>query len=545
MVANTADKPPVIILTVSKSFGEVDWILPVLVHLKEHHPGWRIITLFGHKLIHDFLLLNPALYREFARISSLNIVPQEIPSLFRDEIDASQVRIILKDYNEDQYCPFKNELERYCPHALVVSYPHSNHIFSNRATDPLRHCAAPDAYSYHDYFLLCSEHDLPYWSAYVDMAKIRTFGYPRYDSWWMERLLRDPGFVGGAEYRRAKTAARVFFHISRGAHPTYLDQGDYEYLLRSTLEEVLSYDDSLLLIKAHPRQDIDHLNRLLSGYDRSRWMVSGLHLLQLASLADVVISGWSSGILDALAVGRPVIEFWRFSGKDPDCRADTDGRPTTIYRELGLARPADSREELAALLREAVAEPDGDPWLRQRQAFRRLCKETDTASAAIAAFLLEEAGRRGREEDSDPGARPDALIETMIDHLTLLAEGGQEERAGQWLDFMIGQFPDDHRVLNNHGVLLFNRGDCNGAVDALVASLNRAPDYQEAAVNLAQILLALDRADDAAAIVLSFHRNLSGSGPRAAFLQTLHEQLGEESFAVVQQRLAARMEAGR
>jgi hypothetical protein len=534
-----SDKPPVIILIVSKSFGEVDWILPVLVHLKQQQPQWRIITLFGHKLIHDFLVLNTALYAEFSKISSLNIVPQEIGSLFRDEIEPGQVKMILKDYNEDQYCPFKTEVERFCPHALVVSYPHSNHIFSNRATDALRHCATPDAYSSHDIFLLCSDHDIPYWSAYVDVAKIRTFGYPRYDGWWVDRLLAAPGLADSPEYRRARQAGKVFFYISRGAHSVYLSQKDYEYLLRSTLEEVLRYEDALLLIKAHPRQDMEELKRILDGYDPRRWLVSGLHLMQLAALAQVVISGWSSGILDALAVNRPVIEFWRFSGKDPDCRIGPDGRPTTIYRELGLARPAETREELAVLLAEALRDPDAPAWQRQRQAFARCCKAVDHAAADVAAGLLAEMERKQTvQRDAAANPAPADLIEMMIEYAVALVDAGREEQAGQWLEFLRGQFPEDAKVLNNCGVFAFNRGDFAAAVDDLSGSIRIAPDYQEAAVNLIHMLLVLERPDEAAEVLVSFYRNAAGSGPRTSFILALREQVDADAFALIQNRIS-------
>lgn len=540
-----SEKPPVIILIVSKSFGEVDWILPVLVNLKQQQPEWRIITLFGHKLIHDYLLLNTALYAEFKKISSLNIVPQEIGSLFRDEVEPDQVKMILKDYNEDQYCPFKTEVERQCPHALVISYPHSNHIFSNRETDTLRQCANPDAYSSHDIFLLCSDHDIPYWSAYVNIAKIRTFGYPRYDRWWMDRLLSAPGLAATPEYRRARQAGKVFFYISRGAHSVYLSRNDYEYLLRSTLEEALRHEDALLIIKAHPRQDMDELKRILDDYDSSRWLVSGLHLMQLAALADVVISGWSSGILDALAVNKPVIEFWRFSGKDPDCRIAPDGRPTTIYRELGLARPAETREELAGLIAEALRDPDAPPWQQQRQAFARCCRTVDNASAAVAAGLLEEMQRKQTaRRDAETNPAPAGLIEMMIEYTAALVDGNREEQAGQWLDFMIAQFPAEPQVLNNYGVFAFNRGDFAGAVDSLSRSLKLAPDYQEAAVNLVHMLLALERPDEATEVLVTFYRNAAGSGPRTSFILALREQVDADSFALIQGRISALGGAG-
>lgn len=545
MTRKISPESPIILLTISKSFGEADWILPVLAAFREQHPEWRIVTLFGHKFIHDFLALNSTLYAEFRKLSSLSIVPQEITSLFLDVIRPDQVKIILKDYNEDQYCPFKAEVAGRCPHALVVSYPHSNHIFSNRATDALQHCVDPEAYSVHDLFLLCSEHDIPYWSNYVDMNRIRTFGYPRYDSDWMARLHDASGLAASEEYRRAKRANRVFFYISRGAHAVYLSQPDYEYLLRSTVEEALCHDNSLLLIKAHPRQDMSDLKRILSDYDPDRWFVSGLHLTQLCSLADVVISGWSSGILDALAVGKPVIEFWRFSGHDPDCRVLPDGRPTTIYRELGLVRAAETREELRSLIYSILAEPDSEAWLGPQAAFSRHCKQSDSAAREVADCLYGEALRK--EEAASRQAvhvSSAAVVEAMIDYMTVLADEGEERRIEEWLTFLRQQFPKDPQVLCNLGVFLFNRGEFEASVEQLTASLSLEPAAMDSAVNLAHIFLLLGRVDEAVKVVANYHRQAAGSGPRAAFIQSLSEQAGFEAFALLQNGAAALARSG-
>ncbi|MBU0908619.1 MAG: hypothetical protein KJ717_03560, partial [Proteobacteria bacterium] len=102
---------PVLMLIVATSFGEVDWILPVLSAFKKKNPQWQIMTLFGHKEIFESLVHNRAIYKEFAAISSLNIVPREIDLFLSRNISPDQVKIILKDFNEDEYAPYKIYLE--------------------------------------------------------------------------------------------------------------------------------------------------------------------------------------------------------------------------------------------------------------------------------------------------------------------------------------------------------------------------------------------------------------------------------------------------
>lgn len=532
--------PPVIILIVSTSFGEIDWILPALTNLKERFPEWEVITLFSHKLLYQYLTENRALYTEFCKVSSLYIVPQELDALFSQQVKPDQVKIILKDYNQDQYAPYKLEVMARCPKALVVSYPHSNHIYSNQTTDPIQHCSDPDTYSRHDIFLLNSDNDIPFWSKDVDINKIKTLGYPRYDSWWIDRFLASPSLSESMELKATKQADHVFFFISRGPHSHYLSQQDYEYLVKSTMESVLQYDNSLLLIKPHPRQDISDLRSLLNPYEDNRWLISGLHLFQLASLADVVISGWSSGILDALAVKKPVIEFWRFGGQDPLCRKTADGHFTTIYEELGLAAPAKTKAELKTLLSKAISDPQENIWQQQLKAFHSHCKLTDQASQAIADCLLQNVEtKEASGVSTDNPQQQQELIETLIEYVVTMVEENTPDRARQWLDFLAAQFPKDARIFNTTGVFLFNQGDFTGAVDNLVQSLNLDPTSHEAAINLTQILLAIDREDDAINIVLGFYRQVHDEQTRNEFLHTLHRDLGDESFTLIRTRLAA------
>lgn len=189
------NKPPVIIWVVATSFGEVDWLLPVMYLFKKRFPEWQIITLFGHQLVYQGLVSNKPLFEEFYKISSLNIVPQEIDTLFSQNISAEQVKIIFKDFNKDEFAPFKSSLAEKCPEALVVSYPHSNYIYANCTSEAVVDVDNPDAYSKHDIFLLSSEHDIPFWSHRVAVEKIRTFGYPVFDRWWSKKLLQSTYFL--------------------------------------------------------------------------------------------------------------------------------------------------------------------------------------------------------------------------------------------------------------------------------------------------------------------------------------------------------------
>ncbi len=118
-------------------------------------------------------------------------------------------------------------------------------------------------------------------------------------------------------------------------------------------------------------------------------MFSDLHLMQLSELSDVVISAKSSGIIDALAVDKPVIEFYRFSDTDPNLRKTHDGSYTSIFREVGLALGANTSKELGILIKSALIRKD-ECWKRQQQAFRDICKPTENATLAVIKCLVTE-----------------------------------------------------------------------------------------------------------------------------------------------------------
>lgn len=536
----------VLMLIVATSAGEVDWILPVLKVFLERNKDWRLVTVFGHKSVFDrFAQTNPMLFKDFSEISSMNVLPQEMDLLSADKIDPQNIKVILKDYNRDEFAPFKTQIEQQFPNALVISYPHSCHIYSNSQKDPIQHCKNPEAFSKHDIFLLGSKNDIPHWSASVDVKKIRALGTPRYDEWWVEGFLKDPALEKTKEFQLARQADKVFFYVSRGEHPHYLSKSDYNYLVKSIAESVFSYENSLMIIKPHPRQDIQELFKLLSPYDEKRYIISGMHLFQLSHISDVVISGWSSGILDALAVGKPVIEFWRFGGNDPLCRRDDQGNYTTIYREFGLAAPADTKDELENLLQSALETPDAPVWASQQEAFKKYCRFRENSSKAITEAIEVELGMGlpvevAQVESLTPVSieKQDELIDNIIEFIGYLLEIEQAEKAKQWLVFLNQQFPEDPRVLNNYSIFLFNLGDVDGAVKHLIECMDLHPEFHDAAVNLVQILLLVGRTKDAMDIVVSRYSNTNNEVDKTLFLKALAEQLSEEQFTLVRQQIA-------
>ena len=523
---------PVLLLIIATSFGEADWILPVLSCLKQQHPEWEIITVFGSREAYQNVAEKSSLANLFLKISSLNIVQDQINHLFKQIIDANQVKIILKDYNKDEWAPFKWQIASQCPRALLVSFPHSTHIYTNKDANPVQAATDPDTWSLHDTFLLSSAHDVPEWSEKIAIQKIKTVGYPRYDTWWKKQIIGEDQFIASKEAVAASNSDKVVFYISRGDHPHYLDRPDYEYLVNSICKQVFSIPGSLLLIKPHPRQDINDLHNLLKEYDPDRYIISHLHLMQLASLSHVVISSWSSGILDTLAVNKPVIEFWRFNDKH-NWRKKTGGEKTSIYRELGLACPANTEKELKEALLSMLSNPE--PFVqKQGKAFRIHCKVKDNASRTTVNCLLSELEKKEREYEKKIKT---PAFKTIIDQQIIAGEGLIEQnalkKAAQYFEVLNTWYPDNAKIVNNYGVATYLLGNLQEAENIFLENLTAHPDNIDTAVNLVDLFLSRGFNEKALQTVM----NYLSSAPTKRAKQEMAQMAVARSFTESQLKL--------
>ena len=438
-----------ILVLFSSSWGEVDWVLPVLYELKALQPDWRIVAAFSSyglltrrannrtlyaelNQVADDIVCPPlsakamvtkrlrrllpesgpvrtlarraaGLARSIRRLSSSS--PQEAGGydtsfLFPGVVRPEQVRVILKEHNPDN--EFKLAVEGRCPLAKIVIYPAATVInISQEINRPKDLSWWHRNYIKHDLLLLGTQHDAVWWSERISDAKISLVGFPRYDQWWIKRLLKSTELLESQEAKRARAATRVFLFIATGPHRVYLPRDVFEYLVQSVAEVVLSDKRNFLLIRPHPRQDPSLLASQFDKFDSSRWMISSLQVMQLAFLSDFIISVWSSSILDALSVGKPVVEFFQYPRANEEVVICRDGRLGSPCRFLGLSVPADTKEELAGHIDSYFNDASsGSIWERQRQIFREWRHPDDRASrrAAKAILSLVEPDRT-----SDPG----------------------------------------------------------------------------------------------------------------------------------------------
>jgi hypothetical protein len=87
-------------------------------------------------------------------------------------------------------------------------------------------------------------------------------------------------------------------------------KSEFEQWLKTAIRSVnREINDSFILIKPHPMQDMDHLAVVLKETGASNVGVTHLHAGVLASRSRLIIAHHSGTILDAMSFGVPTIQF--------------------------------------------------------------------------------------------------------------------------------------------------------------------------------------------------------------------------------------------
>lgn len=352
----------------SSSWGEVDWILPVLVKIKELEPNIKLGAVFRHHGLLSHRDRNIGLASQLDKVIDSYILGPPL------DMDPSRIRFVLKDYSEDD--SFKNKVCSECKGAKIVVYPHGNAIgIDQQVNAPNMEIWRTHAPS-HDVMLLGTKYDIKWWGKRVPNPNFKVIGFPRYDDWWIRTLTTDQEFLDSKEHEVAIKYNVVMF-VTRAPHREYLPSSIHDYLVSSTAEVVLKDPNNFLIIKPHPKQNLGVVQRLLAGYDR--WMFSKFQALQIASLSDITVSMFSSCILDSLATGTPVIEFFQYPSANEEYVYLKNGQLGSTYSYLGLTLPVNTKEEFET----AFYNNNDGVYKREGENFSSLMIENATEKAAL------------------------------------------------------------------------------------------------------------------------------------------------------------------
>ncbi len=180
-----------------------------------------------------------------------------------------------------------------------------------------------------------------------------------------------------------------------------------------------------------------------------------------------------------------LIESGRFAEAEPACRAALAVRPADAlaWNLLGIAlRRLDRLDEAHDAFGRAVAHNERNPEFRANLA--QLLRARGAFDASLEAFE--------RALDLDPANRAVrlGLAQTAI-------QAGQPALAARHARILIEADAEDAEAWSALGSALHLAGDSAAAADALARAVAVAPAYAAARRNLAAVLVALERAEDA------------------------------------------------
>jgi len=372
-----------VLLLYDRSWSEVEWILPVLYMLKKKANLYFLAILSDHWL--DFNKEkggNLTLSEEFSKITN------EIKFYSKNQISIKRpdkIRLILCTF---QNSPFKNYIINSFPQAKVIRHPQGNELgFLQNFNHPRNFNNWDDLTPDHDLMLNTIESAAHLRFAEYYDAKIAIVGAPRFDSWWTKKLCQRLDFLKSHEVTQSKKTNKVFLFVDSGPKrelPGY----EYEYVFLSVVSTVLSYKDSILLIKPHPRQSLLFYQKLLIKYDSSRWYISSFTVLQLASISNMIISVTSSTISDSLALNKPVIEFNPFVAPTEAFNINQNGRIQSKYSLLGMSVHVRTKEDFYTWVEDFFNNKSKHVWENQQIAFRKYFPKDDNASQRAANIIL-------------------------------------------------------------------------------------------------------------------------------------------------------------
>ena len=160
----------------------------------------------------------------------------------------------------------------------------------------------------------------------------RIIGYPKFFNEWkiLLKMYRNRTYEG----------QEIAVIYSRCVHPIYMDEDKYIKLLTSSCNVIREKLGNIkIIIKPHPREDIQLINKILNDKNIVNVSISWEHATILAKNAKLIIALFSSTVLDGLSFGIPSIEFYK------EAERFREGEPKgSPYKNIGIDSTHDEQE---------------------------------------------------------------------------------------------------------------------------------------------------------------------------------------------------------
>lgn len=433
---------PIIICTFKNSWGEIDSSISILYAIKKKQEDCRIISVIESAEMMKQNIIVPLLFSKLQDISDVFVYPSMLAessrqndyttnklfvkimgyyifyknnirtfvrgiitkanliwriyqflqdlmvarkwSFFIHLVNQDRVEILLEDRTKQTKLQLL--LRKKFKNAKVVLFPHATALYlKERITDKyLVQKAAEALLVYSDLGLEWAKYSYP------NVREFMVTGFPRYDQWWKDALLNDEAFIMSNEYKISMQFEKVILLLSQSVRPSVLDYNVIDYIIKSVADVAMSFNDSLLIIKPHPRQKIEEIQSIMKSFPKDRWLITGIQAIQASMLANIVVSTASSAMLDALSVGKPVIDFFPIN---PDLCVyfSEEGNGLSEFSYLKLTYHLNTKEEFESVIRDYYEGRNKDIWEQQKETAKRILmldnKSSERAASVICGLL--------------------------------------------------------------------------------------------------------------------------------------------------------------
>jgi len=226
----------------------------------------------------------------------------------------------------------------------------------------------------------------------VPAAKVVVTGHPDQDQWFhlnrarsavdAQQVLQELDVPPDAKLVTI-VAPALCFRQPRGARVGDISLAQLQDSLRAAVRAVQRLpEDYVAVVKVHPRDDVESLQFLRNGDDRRLRIVRDIRTDQLMAASQAVLCQWSTSVMIAQALGRPVLlmDFY-------------DTPSAAIWRDISELPSASSPERLDQLLADTLLSNRQRQPTPEQQRFVNDCMRLDgCATERLVALIYETAG---------------------------------------------------------------------------------------------------------------------------------------------------------
>jgi hypothetical protein len=355
-----------VLVVISESWGEVDWVLPILSHIKSE---WRakIFVYFTSNAISeegaDYVDLKYMLETVCQQVvtpatlgASDNLDSISKPKAANLErlraITGGSIDVLFHEFGGENFRPILDLF----PSAQTVAFPHGTFFYKWIRSDlreSYRRSMFFEAMRRDTILLIGSELDREHFATLTGLKRIEVVGHPKLDRAWVNKIIKQDG-TGNSGGGGLTSKGKILFLQYPGRRLS--SRAKYANLNRTVFHQGRRRGLSMI-VRRHPRQESAELREYVNSSLDSKIEFSRRSVLASTRDASIVICFPTSGCMDAVAAGIPVIEFFDFEGENWPTFISTPSGCTSIYRENDLVLPADTKEQLEYEIDRLVEDP--------------------------------------------------------------------------------------------------------------------------------------------------------------------------------------------